>query len=251
MRLSVTYILLAHKKNLNSTHQELMLFRNPGEDFVRTPPPVPKPNEKRKSVTMTTETAAGSAPEPTGGATPRWDREMMVETMVSHSPTWDPESPLPDHCLLNPLLVDVEVQAHVKGGNWPNGKQMPVWIVDKLSGGVELRGRRTRTEWLTLEPGWVTVKVPSAKLDNNLLVVIKGVHCGKFARRIHHLDNHNGPYALEVAIVTRVSGAGDQLTGEVLTLDLDHLAIVDKETEKEKAAKNVLMQELRAPWRTR
>lgn len=248
----ISYVLSpAHKTTLYSTQQELMLYRNPGEGFIRTSPPIPDPHKKRHTLTKTVVTSAASVStsEPTGGATPRWDTEKTVETTISTA--WDPESQLPVHCLLNPLLVELEVRAHVKGGHWPNGKEMAVWIVEELSGAVQLRGKRTRTEWVTLEPAWVTVKVPSAKLDNSLLVIVKGSHCGKFARRIHHLDNHTGPYALEVAIVRRESGAGDRLTGEVLTLDLDHFGIIDRESDEEKAAKNMLMKELRAPWKTR
>ena len=84
---------------------------------------------------------------------------------------------------------------------------------------------------------------PNPKRDNGLLVVIQGEHCGKHVRRIHHryLDEQ---IKIIVAVVNRMEGAADRLTGEQLELDADQLCVSFETTDKKKQ-NDMLMTALR------
>ena len=105
-----------------------------------------------------------------------------------------------------------------------------------------------------LAPGWVSLKSPNPTRDNGLLMVVKGEHSGKFVRRIHHRyheDNDgNKQVFMNLAVVEKVDGAPDTLTGEQLELGPDSLCVASETSEEKKLNAN-LMNSLREIARKR
>ena len=100
---------------------------------------------------------------------------------------------------------------------------------------------------------WVSPKSPNATRDNGILMVVKGDHCGKYVRRIHHRyheDNGNKQALILLAVVKKVDGAPDTLTGEQLELGPDSLCIA-VETKEDKKLNGNLMNSLRERARKR
>jgi len=100
-----------------------------------------------------------------------------------------------------------------------------------------------------LDPSWVSPKYPNAKCDNGLLVVIKGEHSGKYVRQIHH-HSGNGKDFVHLAVVKRVEGSSDVLSGEQFELGVDFLCL-GNETKEEKNMNKSLMKNLRENARHR
>jgi hypothetical protein len=104
-----------------------------------------------------------------------------------------------------------------------------------------------------LAPAWVSSKHPNPTRDNGLLMVVKGDHCGKYVRRIHHThheDNGNKQTLILLAVVKKVEGAADILTGEQLELGRDSLCLAYETNEDKKLNAN-LMNSLRENARKR
>ena len=104
-----------------------------------------------------------------------------------------------------------------------------------------------------LAPSWVSPKNPNPTRDNGILMVVKGEHCGKYVRRIHHRyieDNGNRQTLISLAVVKKVDGAADTLTGEHLELGPDSLCIA-VETKEDKKLNGNLMTSLRDNARKR
>ena len=84
---------------------------------------------------------------------------------------------------------------------------------------------------------------PNPTCDNGLLVVVKGEHCGKYVRRIHHRyheDNGKKQVLIILAVIKRVVGAADTLTGEQLELDPDSLCLAVETNEDKKLNANLM-----------
>src|SRR6266568_7455364 len=91
--------------------------------------------------------------------------------------------PPPSHPFLDRRLIGANLKAIVDGEGHKN-KEMVVTVAN-----VEGRLHICYTHYNTprfLQPDSVTPKHPNVTRDNGLLVVIKGDHCGKLVRRIHH-----------------------------------------------------------------
>lgn len=106
-----------------------------------------------------------------------------------------------------------------------------------------------------LAPAWVSAKSPNPTRDNGLLMVVKGNHCGKYVRRIHHRyhdseDNGNKLALILLAVVNKVDGTADTLTGEQFELGPDSLCIAVETNEDKKLNVN-LMNSLRESARKR
>jgi hypothetical protein len=101
-----------------------------------------------------------------------------------------------------------------------------------------------------LSPAWVSPKSPNPTRDNGILMVVKGEHCGKYVRRIHHRYNEDKQALILLAVVNKVDGAADTLTGEQLELGPDSLCIA-VETNEEKKLNANLMKSLRENARKR
>ena len=84
--------------------------------------------------------------------------------------------------------------------------------------------------WEPLLPEWVTPKYPNPTRDNGLLVIIKGEHCGKYVRQIHH-QYQDGEAIVLLAVVIQVDGHMDSLSGEQLELDASHLCVCHESKE--------------------
>jgi hypothetical protein len=99
----------------------------------------------------------------------------------------------------------------------------------------------------------VSSKSPNPTRDNGLLVVVEGEHCGKYVRRIHHryheVDGDKQPLIL-LAVVKKVDGAADTLTGEQFELGPDSLCLAVETSEDKKSNAN-LMNSLRENARKR
>jgi len=116
-----------------------------------------------------------------------------------------------------------------------------------VDGQLSLRHKAYNTSQF-LSPDWVSPKHPNPTRDNGLLVVIKGEHCGKHVRRIHHQYENGDPIIL-LAVVKKNEDAANTLTGEQLQLDPGHLCI-GAETKEEKRHNESLMTMFREAHRT-
>ena len=84
-------------------------------------------------------------------------------------------------------------------------------------------------------------------------MVVKGDHCGKYVRRIHHRhheDDGDKQTLILLAVVNKADGAADTLTGEQLELGPDSLCIA-VETSEDKKLNARLMDSLRENARKR
>lgn len=134
------------------------------------------------------------------------------------------------HVFINPLLADKKLNAIVNGGDY---KQKLLEItVSIFQDRVLLSHMKYGTSY-PLKPEWVTPKHPSPTHDNGLLIIIKGDHCSKYARRICH--RHSDTESTIILAVTRkVQGSPDILTDERLELTPDYLCTVtESKTEKD------------------
>ena len=124
--------------------------------------------------------------------------------------------------------------------------------IAKVDGVVSIRHHVYNTS-RGLAPAWVSSKSPNPTRDNGLLMVVKGDHCGKYVRRIHHRyyeDNGNRQALVLLAVVKKVEGAADTLTGEQLELGPDSLCVAC-ETNEDKMLNTNLMNSLRENARRR
>ena len=84
-------------------------------------------------------------------------------------------------------------------------------------------------------------------------MVVEGEHCGRYVRRIHHRyyeENGNKQALIMLAVVKKVDGAPDILTGEQLELSPDSLCLASETSEEKKKNAN-LMTSLRENARKR
>jgi len=131
------------------------------------------------------------------------------------------------------------------GGDTYNNREVSVCIA-KVEGVVSIR-HNVYNGSKGLAPAWVSPKSPNPTRDNGILMVVKGDHCGKYVRRIHHRyheENGNKQALILLAVVNKVDGAADTLTGEQLELSPDSLCIA-VETEEDKKWNANLMNPLR------
>jgi hypothetical protein len=114
--------------------------------------------------------------------------------------------------------------------------------IAKVDGVVSIRHHVYNTS-KGLAPAWVSSKSPNPTRDNGLLIVVEGDHCGKYVRRIHHRyheDNGNRQALILLAVVRKVEGAADTLTGEQLELGPDLLCLACETGEDKKLNANLM-----------
>ncbi|KAH9478870.1 Transcription elongation factor SPT5 [Psilocybe cubensis] len=240
-----------------SSFNELVLFLDPGPNFFR-----PKPKSSLKHIREVLPDVPQTIAS--GSDTPMYSQESMTLA-------WDPSSRTPDpaihstslalsdpsesvssmtetshslnpptcnHVLLNPKLVGISLNVIVDGGQY-NKKAVvatTAWEVNNL-----VLKCKKYSSWTVVDPTWVTPKYANPIHDNGLLVVIKGEHCGKFVRRIHHESLSDNPTVL-VAVVTVSKGCVDVLTGERFTLSTDFLCSVPESKKDRDLNSNVMTQ---------
>lgn len=171
---------------------EIFIPRNHGSQPIEFPP--------RNAQIPSCSVPSLNAPN-LGSGTP------MPEQPLSSSPAWDPSSRTPlgqsnsldipsssshlppsinseaQHILLDPRLLDAQLRVYVNGGRFRN-EELTV-SVQSVEGQL-IFCRTVYKKSKHLEAEWVTAKHPNPTRDNGLLIVIKGHHCGKHVRRIHH-----------------------------------------------------------------
>jgi hypothetical protein len=196
---------------------------------------------------------------PRGDATP-----IPESSSFPSSPAWDPSSRTPQpnfdnadslaspsspvdtfdqlggHALLDLRLLHAQIKVSVTGGKF--SKRELTVSVRLIEGRLSIQHQFYKS-WETLLPEWVTPKYPNATRDNGLLVVIKGDHCGKYVRRIHH-RYEAGEAIVILAVVNRMAGHMDNLSGEQLELDVSHLCVC-QESKEDKGLNRLLMDALR------
>jgi len=186
----------------------------------------------------------------------------LPEFSHSTSPAWNPDSQLahhdvepasdetnsthapglhePKHALLDSRLLDARLKVIVTGGSY-NHKELTASIM--YVDGRPTISHKSYTTTTPLSPEWVTPKCPNPTRDNGLLVIIKGDHCGKYVRRIHHRYEHDKPVLL-LGVVHRMDGHADTLTDERLELDTSFLCLCD-ESKEDKKRNSSLMDSIR------
>jgi hypothetical protein len=157
----------------------------------------------------------------------------------------------PQHPLLDERLVGALLKVVANDGETYKNREVEVSIA-KVEGVVSIRHHVYNTS-RGLAPPWVSPKSPNPTRDNGILMVVKGNHCGKYVRRIHHRyheDNGNKLPLILLAVVKKVDGAVDTLTGEQFELGPDSLCIAVETNEDRKLNAN-LMNSLRENARKR
>jgi hypothetical protein len=177
--------------------------------------------------------------------TPAWSPPEDLPLATSSQPV-SPQYPLLDERLVGSLLKVI-----VNDGEIYKNREVTVSIA-KVEGVVSIR-HHVYNASRGLFPASVSPKSPNPTRDNGILMVVKGNHCGKYVRRIHHRyneDNGHKQALILLAVVEKVDGAADTLTGEQFELDSDSLCIA-VETNEEKKLNINLMNSLRHNARKR
>jgi len=107
-----------------------------------------------------------------------------------------------------------------------------VVAVSLVSGQLSIQRSKYKTSE-ALSPEWVSVKCPNPTRDNRLLVVTQGEHCRKHVQQIHH-RYENEQARMILAVMNKVEGAADMLTGEQIELDASQLCLGFETTEEKK-----------------
>jgi hypothetical protein len=144
------------------------------------------------------------------------------------------------HPLLDSRLQNAPLRVVVTGGDYKQ-KELTA-SVRSVDGQLSIQ-RQIYKSSEALLPEWVTPKYPNPTRDNGLLIIIKGDHCGKYVRRIHH--RYEGKEAIIIlAIVNRVARHRDSLAEERLDLDTSYLCVCE-ESKEDKQLNSSLMTSLR------
>ena len=149
------------------------------------------------------------------------------------------------HPLFDERLIGVVLRANVNGDKYKNS-ELPVSIAEAEGCFSILHMLPTKSK--PLASSWVSPKHPNPTRDNGLLVVIKGEHCSKLVRRIHHRYDDSHQAFVKLAIVKKEPGTADTILGEQLELTVDFLCL-GSETPDEKTRNASLMESLRAEAR--
>ena len=220
--------------------------------FFRLPTEAPMPG-------LSNSGGATPMPDRTSSFTPAWDPLSRTPRCPSSlTPAWNPpqEQPLatnsriaskqpvrPPHPLLDEQLVGANLKVVVDdGGKSYNNREVVVSIA-KVEGDISIRHHVYGTS-KGLVPAWVSSRSPNPTRDNGLLVVVEGEHCGKFVRRIHHRyyeENGNKQALIMLAVVKKVDGAPDILTGERLELGPDSLCLASETSEGKNLNANLMI----------
>ena len=179
--------------------------------------------------------------------TPAWN----AQPLASNSQIASKQPDRPQHPLLDERLVGAQLKVVVNDGENYKNREVAVSIA-RVEGVVSIR-HHVYNASKGLVAAWVSSKSPNPTRDNGLLVVVKGEHCGKYVRRIHHRyheDNGNREALMILAVVEKVEGAADTLTGEQFELGPDSLCLAF-ETNENKKLNTTLMTSLRENARKR
>jgi hypothetical protein len=182
--------------------------------------------------------------------TPAWN--PPEEPLATNSQIASKQPDRPQHPLIDERLVGAQLKVVVDdGGETYKNREVAVSIA-KVAGVVSIRHQVYNVS-KGLAPAWVSPKTPNPTRDNGILIVVKGDHCGKYVRRIHHRyheDNGKKQVLISLAVVEKGDGVPDTLTGEQFELGPDSLCIA-VETNEDKKLNGNLMNSLRTTARKR
>jgi hypothetical protein len=179
------------------------------------------------------------------------DQPLAAESPATTSQIASKQPDRPQYPLLDERLVGAQLKVVVNDGETYKNREVAVSIA-KVEGVVSIR-HHTHSTSKGLASAWVSSRSPNPTRDNGLLMAVEGEHCGKYVRRIHHrYDEENGSKQVLIilAVVKKVDGAPDILTGERLELGPDSLCLAS-ETKEEKKLNANLMNSLREDARKR
>ena len=176
--------------------------------------------------------------------TPIWspleDQHLATSSQITSNPTDRPQW----HLLLDEQLVGSSLKVVVDNGKTYKNRETTISIA--MVDGVVSIWHNVYNTLKGLAPAWVLPKSPNPTRDNGILMVVKGNHCGKYVRWIHHRyheDNGNKQVIILLAVINKVEGAADTLTGEQFELGSDSLCIAT-ETNKDRKLNANLMNSL-------
>jgi hypothetical protein len=172
--------------------------------------------------------------------TPAWN-PPEDQPLATNSQIASEQPDRPQHPLLDVRLVGARLKVVVNDGENYKNREVAVSIVD-VEGVVSIR-HHVYNASKGLAPAWVSSKSPNPTRDNGLLMVIKGEHCGKYVRRIHHRyheDDGSQQALVILAVVKKVDGAADTLTGEQFELGPDSLCLAVETSEDKKLNANLM-----------
>jgi hypothetical protein len=205
-------------------------------------------NDKQKYISTTHKSTTiiddgGSAtPMPiASSSTPAWDPSSQTPLSVS-SPESPPQlnanstSSTLRHILLHTSFLNVTLNVIANGGKYKN--QVIPAIISIVDGRLAMRHVIRNTSY-ALEPDWIKPKHPSPTHDNGLVLVIKGEHHGKYLRRLHH-DGYGHTALMIAAVVERIEGSVDRITGEQVKIECDCLCTVRESVEQVKRMKKAM-----------
>ena len=184
---------------------------------------------------------------PSPAWSPPEDQRLATSGQITSRPPDKLQHPLLDERLVGALLKVIVND----GGATYNNREVAVSIA-KVEGVVGIRHNVYNIS-KGLAPAWVSPRSPNPTRDNGILMVVKGDHCGKYVRRIHHRyheDNGNKQTLILLAVVEKGDGVADTLTGEELELGPDSLCLAVETNEAKKLNGN-LMNSLRERARKR
>ena len=141
-------------------------------------------------------------------------------------------------------IVGSSLKVVVNNGKTYKNREVIISIA-KIDGVVSIRHNVYNT-LKGLAPAWVLPKSPNPTHNNGILMVVKGNHCGKYVRRIHHrsmrtMATSRRSFYWQLSIRWK---AADTLTGEQFELGPDSLCIA-VETNKDRKLNANLMNSLR------
>jgi hypothetical protein len=236
--------------HLNSrTRLKLFEHKKPANNFLH-----PFGHHQEQSTSLQASTSGGTPLRDfSSSSTPAWDPSSRspvpaLESSVSFPPCSPPVQVASTNQIVNSSsshlldrrLIGITLTILVNGGEYKN-KELNAYVVE-FNGQLSIRYDHYRTS-VFLQSDWVVPKYPCPKRDKGLLVVIKGTHCGKFVRRIHH-RNENQQVVMILAVIMRESGVADVLSGETLELVPEFLCVA-VETKAEKKLGEALVNPLR------
>lgn len=210
-----------------------------------------KLNPERLLQQNTSQTSTVAASNNGGSMTP-----MPTDTPPL-TPAWNPSAQTPDsdsiphhtpmgqHILLNPLFLGVHLVVIADGEGFINRK-LAISLVKSKDEYLSFQYTKNRRS-LPINHSIITPVHPNVAYYDGLVVVIRGPHCGKFGRRIHHIVEGDRKLML-LAVVQRSAGAVDIITGEQLILDAESMCIVNESAEDRQRNKDIL-KNIRAPYK--
>ena len=171
---------------------------------------------------------------PSPAWSPPEDQRLATSGQITSRPPDKLQHPLLDERLVGALLKVIVND----GGATYNNREVAVSIA-KVEGVVGIRHNVYNIS-KGLAPAWVSPRSPNPTRDNGILMVVKGDHCGKYVRRIHHRYLEDKQVLIILAVVKKVDGAPDTLTGEQLELGPDSLCIAVETKEDKKLNANIM-----------